>query len=316
MNTPGTRAGFVGQIIGKRMASTRRLSSGYLLLAPFIVLFLVFIVWPILNSLYLSFTDYNGIKPAQFIGLDNYSRLLGLDEHFKDERFKTALINTVAYVAVIVILNSAAGLGLAMAFRAPTLINQICRAMFFLPAVTSTVAVSVLWRIIFTSDSYGLANTVLNALGIKSISFFSRPEWTLPIIVLVTLWGGVGSTMIIFLAGLQSIPHDLTEAAAIDGAKSGQRFLFITLPLLRPTTLYVIITGIIGAFQIFDVVYLLYPAVGNVGGPLDSALFIVPYLYDRGFNRFQLGYASSIAWVLFIIIFIVTLINLRFGREK
>lgn len=309
MDTPRLGAGLEGQNV-RGVANTRRSGAAYILLAPFIFLFLIFIVWPIIYSLYLSFTDYNGIKAAQLNGLDNYTRLFG------DERFIKALLNTTFYVVVIVLLNSAAGLGLAMAFRAPTLINQVCRALFFLPAVTSTVAVSVLWRIIFTSEDYGLANSVLHFFGLDTISFFSRQEWTLPIIVLVTLWGGVGGTMIIFLAGLQAIPHDLTEAAAIDGAQSGQRFWYITLPMLRPTTLYVIITGTIGAFQIFDVVYLLYPTVGNVGGPLDSALFIVPYLYDRGFNRFQLGYASSIAWVLFIIIFILTLINLRLGREK
>lgn len=310
MTTPRTSAGFASQLLSRRIAETRRLGSAYILLAPFMILFLIFIVWPILYSLYLSFTEYSGVKAAQFNGIDNYTRMIG------DERFVKALTNTATYVLAIVILNSAAGLGLAMAFRAPTIVNQICRAMFFLPAVTSTVAVSILWRIIFTSEDFGLANSILHLFGQPSISFFSKQEWTLPIIVLVTLWGGVGSTMIIFLAGLQSIPHDLIEAAAIDGAQSGQRFWYITLPLLRPTTLYVVITGMIGAFQIFDVVYLMYPAVGNVGGPLDSALFIVPYLYDRGFNRFQLGYASSIAWVLFIIIFILTLINLRLGRDK
>lgn len=310
MSTPGTGVGFRKQVLGRKIAETRKLGAAYILIAPFVVLFLIFIVWPIFYSLYLSFTDYSGIKPAQFNGLDNFTRL------FKDERFFKALGNTASYVAAIVLLNAACGLGLAMAFRAPTWLNQVCRAMFFLPAVTSSVAVSVLWRAIFTSDDFGLANSILKLFGMQPIQFFSKPEWTLPIIVLITLWGGVGSTMIIFLAGLQSISHDLTEAAAIDGATSWQRFWLIILPLLRPTVLYVVITGVIGAFQIFDIAYLLYPTVGNVGGPLDSALFIVPYLYDRGFNRFQLGYASSIAWILFIIIFILTLINLRFGREK
>jgi multiple sugar transport system permease protein len=300
----------VGQSKGQRLAQVRKLGASYMMLIPFLLLFLAFVIWPILNSFYLSFTKYSGIKAPEFIGFDNYIHL------FSDERFVTSLENTGIYVVAMVTLNSVLGLGIAMAFRKPNWVNQVCRAMFFLPAVTSTVATSVLWRAIFTGEDYGLANTVRHVFGLETISFFAQPEWTIPILVLVGLWGGVGYTMIIFLAGLQSIPGDLQEAAAIDGASSQQRFLFITLPLLKPTTLYIVITGLIGAFQIFDVVYLLYPAVGNVGGPLDSALMIVPYLYDRGFDRFQLGYASSIAWVLFAIIFILTTINLRIGREK
>ena len=294
----------------KKLSNLQRLSASYLMIGPFLLLFLVFVIWPILNSFYLSFTQYNGIKPPEFIGFQNYQRLWG------DSRFMTALTNTTIFVVAIVSLNSVLGLGIAMAFRAPTLVNQVCRALFFLPAVTSTVATSVLWRTIFSGEDFGLANTVRHWFGLSSISFTSKPEWTIPILVIVSLWGGVGGTMIIFLAGLQSIPLDLTEASALDGATSPQRFLYITLPLLRPTTLYIIITGLIGAFQIFDVAYLLYPNIGNVGGPLDSALMIVPYLYDRGFNRFQLGYASSIAWVLFIIIFALTALNLWFGRDK
>lgn len=292
-----------------RIGPFRRTGAGYLMLAPFLILFAVFVIWPIVNSLYLSFTDYNGIKSAEFIGTKNYERMWG------DERFIKALTNTATYVALIVFLNSVCGLTLAMALRAPTMLNQICRALFFLPAVTSTVAVSVLWRTIFTSADYGLANTLLRFFGLKTIVFYSSPEWSIPILVIISLWGGMGGTMIIFLAGLQSISGDMTEAAAIDGATASQRFRYIILPLLKPTTIYIVITGLIGAFQVFDMVYLIYSTTGNIGGPLDSALTIVPYLYDRGFTRFQLGYASSIAWVLFAIIFVMTMINLRLGRE-
>lgn len=161
-------------------------------------------IWPILNSLYLSFTQYSGIKPPVFNGLDNYARLLG------DTRFIQAMENTAIFVVLIVSFNSLAGLGIAMAFRRPTVLNQVCRALFFLPAVTSTVATSVLWRTIFTGEDFGLGNTVRHWFGLETISFTSQPEWTIPIIVIVSVWGGLGGTMIIFLAGLQSIPGDLT----------------------------------------------------------------------------------------------------------
>ncbi len=302
-------AGVVQQSFLKRMSKNRKVGAGYVMLAPFVILFAVFVLWPIANSFYLSFTDYNGIKTPELVGTKNYERMWG------DARFIKAMTNTFTYVFFIVLLNSICGLTLAMALRAPTLLNQICRALFFLPAVTSSIAVTVLWRTIFTSADYGLANTLLKFLGIQPIVFFSSPEWSIPILIIISLWGGMGGTMIIFLAGLQSISSDMTEAAAIDGANSRQRFLFITLPLLKPTTIYIVITGLIGAFQVFDMVYLIYSSAGNIGGPLDSALTIVPYLYDRGFTRFELGYASSIAWVLFAIIFVMTLINLRLGRE-
>jgi len=304
------RPGFTKRTLNARVALFRRMGAGYIMIAPFLILFLVFAVWPIINSLYLSFTDFNGVKAGEFIGTKNYERMWG------DERFIKALTNTASYVVLIVSLNTVCGLALAMALRAPSLLNQICRALFFLPAVTSTIAVTVLWRTIFTSADYGLANTILHFFGLKTIVFFSSPEWSIPILVIISLWGGMGGTMIIFLAGLQSISSDMTEAAAIDGATSVQRFWYIILPLLKPTTIYIVITGLIGAFQVFDMVYLIYSTVGNIGGPLDSALTIVPYLYDRGFTRFQLGYASSIAWVLFGIIFIMTMINLRLGRDN
>lgn len=287
----------------------RRLLPLYLMLSPFLIVFLVFVIWPILNSLYLSFTNFNGIKAAEFIGLANYQRLLS------DERFAKALGNTFVYVICVVVLNTLIGLTLAVVFRPQTKLNQLCRVLFFLPSVTSSVAMGVLWRWIFSGEEYGLGNTVRTWLGLAPITWLSETDLTMSILVFLAVWGGMGFTMLLFLAGLQSIPSSLHEAAAIDGATTWQQFRYITLPLLKPTMLYVVITGMISAFQVFDSVYIVYRSVESIGGVLDSGLMLVPYLYDRGFNRFQLGYASSIAWVLFAIIFVITMVNLYITRE-
>jgi multiple sugar transport system permease protein len=170
------------------------------------------------------------------------------------------------------------------------------------------------WRWIFSNESFGLANTVFNFLGMQRTDFLSSQDWTMRILIWLALWGGMGFPMILFLAGLKNIPVELYEAAAIDGANVPQRFRHITLPLLRPTFVYVVVMGTIGAFQVFDVVYILFSTTHNIGGVLDSALTVVTYLYDQGFNELQLGYASAIAWVLFFVIFIMTMISLRVGR--
>ena len=293
-----------------RIAQLRRSLPLYILLAPFLGLFALFVLWPISNSFYLSFTEYNGIRSPAFVGLQNYMRLA------EDARFITALGNTTTYVLLVVTLNTSIGLLLALSLRRQTVVNQICRVLFFLPAVTSAVAMNVLWRWIFSGEDYGLGNTIRGFLGLPPVTFLADTSWTMPILVLMALWGGLGFTMILFLAGLQSIPASLHEAAAIDGASERQRFWYITLPLLRPTLLYVVITGLVTAFQVFEAVYIVFRSVESIGGVLDSGLMLVPYLYDRGFNRFDLGYASAIAWVLFAIIFVLTLANLYVGRER
>jgi multiple sugar transport system permease protein len=286
----------------------RRLFEGYLLLLPFLILFIIFIIWPIGQSLYLSFTKFNGLKAPSFIGLENFKIL------FADARFHKALLNTSTYVLLSVIITNILGLCLALAFRANTWLNYLMRTLLFLPSVTSSIAITVLWTWMFAGESYGLLNAIRRSLGLESISFLSTPSLSIPVIVVLAVWGGMGYSMVLFLAGLNAVPGELNEAAAIDGANVTQRFWNITFPLLRPTLLYVIITGIIGAFQIFDSAYILFATPEGIGGVLDSALFVVPYLYEQGFTFFKLGLASAIAWFLFIIIFIITLINLGIGR--
>lgn len=234
----------------------------------------------------------------------------------RDPRFWTAIVNTLYFVAYTVVGKLILGLLVALILRKQSRLNYFLRMVFFLPSVTASIAVTVIWGWIFRGQSYGLLNNMLIENGIVSqpISFLNDADWTMPILVIMAIWGGFGYNMILFLAGLQNINQELYEVAAIDGAGPWASFRRITWPLLRPTTLYVVITSIIGGFQVFDSIYILYANSEGLGGPLDSGLTVVPYLYDKGFRLFQMGYASAIAWVLFIVIFFLTLINLRVGR--
>jgi multiple sugar transport system permease protein len=290
--------------------------STYLMLSPFAILFLVFSVYPVLSSLRLSFMRYNAIcnpdqSPCGSVGFGNYTTLI-----FQDDRFHKALSNTALYVIGAVILGMIASLSLALALQEDTRANRILRVIFFLPSVTSGIAVVLVWGWVFRGDAVGLLNAILNLVGVEPIEWLATTWMAIPILIFMSMWGGAGFGMILFLAGLNSIPAMYYEAAVIDGAGPRQRFRYITLPLLRPVMVYVGITGTIGAFQIFEGVYLLFPtSVGSIGGLQDMALMIVPYLYDAGFNKFRLGYASAIAWILFAIIFVVSMINLRITRS-
>jgi multiple sugar transport system permease protein len=292
-----------------RRMRLRRALPGYVMLLPFAVLFVGFLVWPLLNSLYFAFTNYNGVKPPSIVGFDNFQRLW-----FEDERFRKALLNSVVYVVAAVTLTTGLALALAVAFRGTSWRDRIMRTLFFLPAVTSTIAVALIWRWIFTVEDFGLANTVIGWVGVEPVQWLATPSLTIPILVVMAVWGGCGYGMVIFVAGLNAIPEEHYESARLDGATAWQQFRYITLPQLKPVTTYVVITSLISAFQIFEAVYIVFRGVSSVGGVQDSGLMLVPYLYDMGFTKFQLGYASAIAWSLFIIIFIVSMIQLRVTR--
>jgi multiple sugar transport system permease protein len=291
--------------------------TGILMILPFLVLFAVFVVVPVGRSLYLSFTEYNAIGAPKWVGLENFTAL------FQDARFYKALFNTLRFVLLAVFINTALGMALAMVFGGQSLTDQIFRSLFFLPMVAGGVSVIALWKWMLSSESFGLLNAILIGTGIldKPISWLGQPKYAITVLVIVAVWNGMGYTMILFVAGLRNIEGELYEAAAIDGANTAQRFFGITLPLLRPTLVYVFITGMIGAFQIFTEPYVFFgpgAGVGSYGGILDSGNTLVLYLYEMGFSKFQLGYASAIAWILFIIIFILTLFNLaaeRFNRN-
>ncbi|HEX4811246.1 MAG TPA: sugar ABC transporter permease [Nonomuraea sp.] len=287
----------------------RRHGTSYAMLLPFLALFAGFLLWPLANSLYLSFTTFDGINPAAFTGLENVAELA------RDARFRHALGNTALYVAASVVLGTLLSLGLALAFNGSTWPHRIMRTLFFLPSVTSSIALMLMWKWVFFPSDVGLANTVVGWFGGEAVAWLATPALTIPILVLMSVWGGMGYGMVLYVAGLGAIPEEYYEAARIDGASTWQQFRRITLPLLRPVTTYVVVTGLIGAFQVFEAVYIVFQTGANtIGGVLDSGLLIVPYLYDQGFTHFKLGYAAAIAWVLFLIIFVLSLVNLRAGR--
>ncbi|MFH1269572.1 MAG: sugar ABC transporter permease [Candidatus Omnitrophota bacterium] len=284
----------------------------YLFIAPCVILFFIFVFIPVIASFFLSFTRYNVITPPQWVGLDNYRQIF-----LNDPRFWKALCNTGIYVLGVVPVSIWIALLLAVAIDQQVKFKNFYKAIFFMPVVTSVVALSVIWKWLFAGEKYGLINHWLMKFGITPIDWVMSPTWTLPAIMIMSIWAGLGYNMILILAGLQTIPKSLYDAAEIDGAGTWHKFWNITLPLLRPTLLFAVIMSVINSFQVFEQVYIMTGGTGEgVGGVLDCALSLVAYLYEKGFQRFEMGYASAIAYILFGIIFIITLINLKVVRSR
>jgi len=289
----------------------RRHGRDMLLVAPFFALFGLFCAWPVLRSVWLSFTDYHATDDPAWVGLRNYAELVA------DERFWTALANTAAYMASVSVIAVGLGLALALNFGGNSRLHQWVRVAFFLPAVAGGVGAISAWKWLANSEAYGLFNSIRAALGLAPARFLGDPQWTLPVLVLVGVWSVLGYNLVVFVAGLRAIPEELYQAARLDGASRWRQLLHITLPNLRPTLVYVSVTGMVASFQVFYEPYLLYGAVDTLGGPLDSALMLVTYLFDRGFRQLDLGLASAAAWVLTTLLFGLTWLNLRLiGRER
>lgn len=286
----------------------RRHGGDILLISPFLALFGLFCVWPVFRSAWLSFTDYHATEAPVWIGWENYREL------FADERFWHALRNTSAYMAAVATLSVALGLVLAVAFGSQKRSHQLARIAFFLPSVAGGVGAISVWKWLANSEPYGLFNTVRGWFGLEAVRFLGDPAWAQPILVGIGVWSVMGYNLVIFVAGMRGIPQELYEAAALDGAGPVRRFFSITLPLLRPTILYVLVSGMIASFQVFYEPYILFGSMDSVGGMLDSALMLVTYLFDHGFRQLNLGYASAVAWVLSTILFALTMVNMRLGR--
>ena len=287
--------------------------TGWLFAMPWILGFLLFTVGPMLFSLYTSFTRYNIIADPRWIGLDNYQNIF-----FDDPFFYKSLSNTFWMVIVKTPLVIFVAMSLAMLLNSDVPGGKFFRTVIYLPNVLSGIAAIFLWQWILAPN--GLFNAALSSFGIRGPGWFVDPDWTKPGMVLMGMWW-IGGNVLIFLAGLKGIPRELYEAADIDGADGWQKTRYITLPLLSPTIFFEVITGIIGTFQIFATAFILIgsknAAVGELG---QSMLFYVLYLYDRAFGKigpgsFQMGYASALAWVLFIIILAITLIQLRLAKR-
>lgn len=280
--------------------------EGYVFVLPSLLHLLVFFLIPLGFSLWLSFHDWRGLttRNIPFVGLENYQFMFG------DTRWWNAVWNTLVYTFVSVPLGMALSLLVALVMNQKIPGIYAFRAMFFLPVITSWVAVSVVWLWIL-DGRLGLLNYALSLVGIDGPDWLSDPRTALFALILITVWKGLGFQMVIWLAGLQAIPKELYEAAIVDGANRVQQFRFVTLPMLAPTTFFMLITGIIGSFQVFTPVFVL-----TKGGPLGSTDVAVYRIYERAFVNFDFGYASALAWVLFVFIFAATLIQLYYMRRN
>ncbi|MCM6762963.1 sugar ABC transporter permease [Rathayibacter sp. ZW T2_19] len=289
-------------------ARRRATVVAYLFALPFLASFAVFMVFPLLASLGMSFTDFTNRDIAtpfgvDFVGLEQFTTLLSTP------RFLRSLVNTVYFVAVGIPLTMIIALALAVALNSGiTRFRTAFRVGFYAPVVTSIVAVAVVWRFILQPD--GLLNTALGAIGITGPNWLGDPAWAMPAMILMAVWRSVGTLMVLFLAGLQNVPQDVLEAAEVDGANPWQRFVRVTLPILRPTLLLGAVLLSVGFLQFFE-----EPFVMTKGGPLDSTLSISYFTYNQfGFGNFGLASASS--YILFVAIALLSLVQFRAFRSK
>lgn len=275
---------------------------GYAFISPWLIGFLAFTAYPFLTSIYLSFTRYNIVKPPVWIGAGNYQTLVT-----GDPLFWKSLGVTFQFAFVAVPLGVVLGVALALLLNLNLRGMGIYRTIFFLPSILPTVATSVVFLWLFNPE-IGLINRLLRVVGVTGPEWLQSPTWALPSLVLLSLWA-VGGSMVIYLAGLKDIPAHLYEAATIDGANAWQRLRHVTLPMLSPVIFFNLVMGLIGVFQYFTEAYIM-----TQGGPEDSTHFYALYLFERAWRYLDMGYASAMAWVLFMIIMVFT--GVLFGTQR
>ena len=274
---------------------------GYMFILPWIIGFLVFTAGPLLFSLGASFTNYNITSQMDFIGTRNYEKLL-----MDDQLFWTSLYNTLYYVAFSVPLTTIGAIFLSVLLNQDVPGLRFFRTIYYLPAVLSGVGVYLLWMQLLDPGT-GLINMMLGWIGIDGPNWLFDPDWTKPSLILMKLWG-VGGGMLLYLASLQGVSKSLYEAADIDGANRWQQFRYITLPMITPVIFFDVVTSLIGGFQIFQEAYVMS---NGGGGPVNSLLFYNYYMWNKAFKVFDMGYAMAMSWILFIIIFAITMVNLK-----
>lgn len=277
---------------------------GYIFVSPSVLLFFCFVLLPAVMALVLSFTNYDILSPIKFVGAANYERLM------RDTLFFTALRNVALYTILYVPLMIVLSLSLALALNRKVPGIGIFRTMYYIPVITSPIAAATIWTWLLHKD-FGLVNRFLEVFGINGPAWLFNPNSVMFAIVMVTLWQGLGSNMVIYLAGLQGIPEYLYEAAMLDGADRRQMFWYITWPALQTTTFFVVTLSLIGAFQLFDQAYAMTNT--GVGNSTRTPVF---HIWETGFNRLRMGYASSMAFVLFFVILVITIFNLRVNQNQ
>lgn len=293
---------------GRRLnLKQREALIGWLFVSPALIGFGIFTFGAILYSLYLSFTDYDMFGTPEWVGLENYIKAFTNDEYFY-QYFGNTFYFAIVLVPVVLVIS----LFLAILINKKVgRLTKAYRVALFLPSITSTVAVSMVWLWIFNPDM-GILNNFLTAIGFHNPPMWlSDPEWSKPALIIMRVWQMSGYYMLLFLAGLQTIPETLYEAAEVDGASSWQRFTRITVPMLSNTTFVVVILLIIESFNMFESIFVM-----TEGGPLGSTSTIMYYIYEQGFMSYNMGYASALAWIFFALILVFTLIQFRFRREQ
>ena len=281
----------------------REAITGYLFTAPAVLGFLIWVAGPMLFSAWLSLTEWDLLSPPEFVGLSNYVAM------FQDDLFWQSLRVTFYFTLVSVPLFQVSALAVALLMNSNVRGISVFRTIYFLPSIVPLVANAMLWAWILNSD-FGLLNAVLRFLGLSKVLWLQDPRWAMPALITMSLWG-IGGAMLIYLAGLQGVPQQLYEAAEIDGANFWHRFRHVTIPMLSPVIFFNLLLGLIGALQTFTQGYII-----TNGGPQNSTLFYALYLYRQAFTNFQMGYAAALAWVLFMIVLVLSVFVFRYlGRQ-
>ncbi|MBM3188740.1 MAG: sugar ABC transporter permease [Chloroflexi bacterium] len=285
---------------GLSVGAWREALQCYAFISPWVIGFLWLTLYPFFSSLYYSFTDYHVTAPAQWVGLENFRYMF-----LRDSIFWKSLWNTLYYVGLSVPLRVLFGLLLAVLLNQKIPAMSVFRTLYYLPSITPTVAASIVWLWLLKGD-WGLINTALRGIGIKGPAWLADPAWAKPALILMSLWG-VGGAMVIYLAGLQGIPRELYEAGEIDGTSALQGFWHITIPMLSPVIFFNLIMNVIGAFQVFTQAYVM-----TQGGPANATRFYMLRLYEQAFSAFSMGLASAMAWFLFLLMLVFTLIQFKY----
>jgi multiple sugar transport system permease protein len=280
--------------------------SAYLFLAPAFIIFSVFTLAAVVFTFYLTFHRWSIIEPDKpFVGLDNYQYML------EDERFRLSVINTAYFTGASIPITMIIGLGLALLLNLPIRFRAVFRTAYYLPVITPLIVSALLWKWLYNGD-FGLFNYYLMKGHIidQPLLWLSDKNLAMPSVILMSIWGGVGFSMVVYLAGLQSIPAELYESATIDGANAWARLRYITIPMLRPTTLFLLVIGIIGSFQVFTQIFVM-----TSGGPVNKTTTVGYYMYLWAFKYYDMGYAATLAFALFVMLLVFTWFQFRLFRR-
>lgn len=294
---PGKKASLTGM-------RRREELTAWLFISPIVLGILIFQLYPTLFSFYISFTQWNLLSPPKWIGVANFVELFTTDRFFA----KT-MSNTATYAVWTVVVGLVLGLIFAVLLNQEIRGKYLYRAIYFVPVVAPTVAVALLWQLLY-EPNFGVFNGLLRMAGIHGPNWLGSTTWAMRSIIFEAIWAGLGFTILIFLAGLQGISQEYYEAAEIDGANGVQKFFFITIPLLSPTTFFLLVTGVINSFQVFDI-----PFVMTGGGPANATQMVIMYLYNNAFTIQKMGLAAAVSFIVFVVIITLTFLNFRFSKR-